>query len=86
MSRDNARSPMQWNSSPHAGFTTSTPWIAVNPNYREIHVAVELADPDVGWMTSSCWCSETFGHDGGGRRAGGSGMDALGAVGLELSG
>jgi oligo-1,6-glucosidase len=46
MSRDNARTPMQWDSSPHAGFTTGTPWIAVNPNYREINVAAELADPD----------------------------------------
>ena len=47
MSRDNARTPMQWNSSSrHAGFTTGTPWIAVNPNYREINVAAELADPD----------------------------------------
>jgi glycosidase len=46
MSRDNARTPMQWNSSPHAGVTTGTPWIAVNPNYREINVAAELADPD----------------------------------------
>ena len=33
MSRDNARTPMQWDASPHAGFTTGTPWIAVNPNY-----------------------------------------------------
>ena len=46
MSRDNARTPMQWNSSPHAGFTTGTPWIAVNPNHREINVAAELAEPD----------------------------------------
>ena len=33
MHRDNARSPMQWDDSPHAGFTTGTPWIAVNPNH-----------------------------------------------------
>ena len=33
MGRDNARTPMQWDASPHAGFTTGTPWIAVNPNY-----------------------------------------------------
>ena len=46
MSRDNARTPMQWDTPPHAGFTTGTPWIAVNPNYREINVAAELADPD----------------------------------------
>jgi oligo-1,6-glucosidase len=37
---------MQWNSSPHAGFTTGTPWIAVNPNHREVNVAAELADPE----------------------------------------
>ena len=33
MSRDNARTPMQWDASAHAGFTTGTPWIAVNPNH-----------------------------------------------------
>lgn len=38
-SRDNARTPMQWSDAPHAGFTTGTPWLAVNPNYREINVA-----------------------------------------------
>lgn len=42
--RDNARTPMQWDDSPHAGFTTGTPWLAVNPNYREINVAQALAD------------------------------------------
>lgn len=44
--RDNARTPMQWDDSPNAGFTTGTPWIAVNPNYREINVAAALAEPD----------------------------------------
>lgn len=34
--RDNARTPMQWNSDPNGGFTTGTPWIGVNPNYRDI--------------------------------------------------
>lgn len=38
-SRDNARTPMQWTSGPHAGFTTGKPWLKVNPNYREINVA-----------------------------------------------
>ena len=45
-SRDNARTPMQWDSSEHAGFTSGTPWIKVNPNYREINVADSLADPN----------------------------------------
>jgi oligo-1,6-glucosidase len=46
MSRDNARTPMQWDSSEHAGFTTGTPWLAVNPNYLEINAKAALADPD----------------------------------------
>jgi oligo-1,6-glucosidase len=45
-SRDNARTPVQWDGSEHAGFTTGTPWIRVNPNYKEINVANALADPD----------------------------------------
>ncbi len=46
VARDNARTPMQWNSSPEAGFTTGThPWLAVNPNYTQINAAQELADP-----------------------------------------
>ncbi|AHV95996.1 glycoside hydrolase family 13 protein [Paenibacillus sabinae] len=44
--RDNGRTPMQWSSEPQAGFTTSTPWLAVNPNYTEINVENALADPD----------------------------------------
>ncbi len=44
--RDNARTPMQWDSSPHAGFTTGQPWIGVNPNYRTVNVAAALDDPD----------------------------------------
>jgi oligo-1,6-glucosidase len=44
--RDNARTPMQWDASENAGFTTGTPWIKVNPNYREINVARAMADPD----------------------------------------
>lgn len=49
--RDNARTPMQWDDSPHAGFTEGTPWLAVNPNYREINAAKELADPDSVFYT-----------------------------------
>ncbi|MFZ8765957.1 glycoside hydrolase family 13 protein [Enterococcus diestrammenae] len=44
--RDNARTPMQWDATKEAGFTTGTPWLAVNPNYREINVAAALADPN----------------------------------------
>jgi len=45
-SRDNARTPVQWDDSEQAGFTTGTPWIKVNPNYKEINVAQALAEPD----------------------------------------
>ena len=45
MSRDNARTPMQWDDSPHAGFTTGEPWIAVNPNHSEINAREARADP-----------------------------------------
>lgn len=44
--RDNARTPMQWDAGPQAGFTTGTPWIKVNPNYPTINAAQALADPD----------------------------------------
>jgi oligo-1,6-glucosidase len=44
MSRDNARTPMQWDASPHAGFTSGTPWIAVNPNFVEINAEQALED------------------------------------------
>ena len=44
--RDNARTPMQWDASPQAGFTTGTPWLAVNPNHTEINAAAAVADPD----------------------------------------
>lgn len=43
-SRDNARTPMQWNAQKNAGFTTGTPWLAVNENYHEINVNAALAD------------------------------------------
>ncbi len=45
-SRDNARTPMQWNAEPHGGFTKGQPWLAVNPNYAEINAAAQLEDPD----------------------------------------
>ena len=44
--RDNARTPMQWDASVNAGFTAGTPWIDVNPNYRQINVHRAQADPD----------------------------------------
>ncbi|UZP03562.1 alpha-glucosidase [Clostridium botulinum] len=44
--RDNARTPMQWNSSVNAGFTTGTPWIKVNPNYNEINAESQIGDKD----------------------------------------
>ncbi|OCA86128.1 glucohydrolase [Bacillus sp. FJAT-27225] len=45
-SRDNARTPIQWDSSENAGFTEGTPWINVNPNYKEINVEAALEDKD----------------------------------------
>ncbi|MFR4286152.1 MAG: glycoside hydrolase family 13 protein [Enterococcus italicus] len=49
--RDNARTPMQWDNSAHAGFTTGTPWLHVNPNYPEINVKQSLADEDSVFYT-----------------------------------
>ncbi len=43
--RDNARTPIQWNASANAGFTTGKPWIQVNPNYTKINAEQELVDP-----------------------------------------
>lgn len=45
-SRDNARTPMQWNDSKNAGFSTHQPWLKVNANYPDINVENALADPD----------------------------------------
>jgi oligo-1,6-glucosidase len=45
-SRDNARTPVQWDNSPNAGFTTGTPWINVNPNYEEINAEAVLKDEE----------------------------------------
>ena len=45
-SRDNARTPMQWNDSENAGFTKGTPWLKINPNYREIHADGQVGDRD----------------------------------------
>ena len=45
-SRDNARTPMPWDTSENAGFTTGTPWLALNPNYNKINVADQLKRED----------------------------------------
>jgi oligo-1,6-glucosidase len=45
-SRDNARTPMQWNDTSHAGFTDGIPWLPVNPNYVTINAAAAMADPN----------------------------------------
>lgn len=44
--RDNARTPMQWSEQVHSGFTEGTPWIKVNPRYKEINVEAALADKE----------------------------------------
>lgn len=45
-SRDNARTPMQWTDGANAGFTSGTPWLKVNPNYRSINAAAQVGDAD----------------------------------------
>lgn len=45
-SRDNGRTPMQWDTTAHAGFTSGTPWLPVNENYKKINVQVENDDPN----------------------------------------
>ena len=44
--RDNARTPMQWNTTDYAGFSSAKPWLGVNPNYAKINVEEALANPD----------------------------------------
>ena len=44
--RDNARTPMQWDTGKNAGFTKGTPWIEVNPNYTEINAENQMNDPE----------------------------------------
>ena len=45
-SRDNARTPMQWNAAPGAGFTTGKPWLQINKNHSVINAEADRADPD----------------------------------------
>lgn len=44
--RDNSRTPMQWDDTENAGFTTGTPWIMVNPNYTKINAKEQISRPD----------------------------------------
>ena len=44
-SRDNVRTPIQWNASPHAGFSTATPWMPIHEEYETLNVAAQLDDP-----------------------------------------
>jgi oligo-1,6-glucosidase len=46
LGRDNARTPMQWDASSNGGFSSGTPWIPVNPNYKTINAAAQTGDPD----------------------------------------
>ncbi len=46
VSRDNARTPMQWSAESNAGFSEGTPWLGVNPDYKDVNVEKELDDPD----------------------------------------
>lgn len=46
LARDNARTPVQWDDSENAGFSTGKPWMKVNPNYKEINAASQVGDPN----------------------------------------
>jgi len=46
MSRDQGRIPVQWDASPGAGFTTGTPWLAINPDHTQVNAAAQVDDPD----------------------------------------
>jgi oligo-1,6-glucosidase len=45
MSRDQGRTPVQWDASPGAGFTTGTPWLAINPDHTEVNAVAQVGDP-----------------------------------------
>ncbi|WP_203340782.1 alpha-amylase family glycosyl hydrolase [Planococcus beijingensis] len=49
ISRDHARTPMQWNSRKYGGFSTAEPWLAVNPNYKWLNVEAQKDDPKSIW-------------------------------------
>ncbi|UKT65851.1 glycoside hydrolase family 13 protein [Pedobacter mucosus] len=46
ISRDNTRTPFQWDATTNAGFTNGTPWIKINPNYKSVNVQIEEKDPN----------------------------------------
>ena len=46
LSRDNARTPFQWDASENAGFTSGTPWLRINPNYTQINAAEQMSRED----------------------------------------
>lgn len=48
-SRDNSRTPVQWDATPNAGFTAGTPWIGIPKNHVRINAAAEVSDPDSVW-------------------------------------
>ena len=56
ISRDNARTPFQWDNSKNAGFTAGKPWIKVNPDYVTVNQATEEKDPVQYLATSEKWC------------------------------
>lgn len=49
MSRDNARTPMQWTGGPGAGFTSAVPWIGANPNHDRVNATAQVGDPGSVW-------------------------------------
>lgn len=46
LARDHARTPVQWDTTEHAGFTDGTPWMKVHPNYKEVNASRQLGEPD----------------------------------------
>jgi len=61
-SRDNSRTPMHWNSGPNAGFSTGSPWIMLNPNYREINAEEQTrrADSVFSFYKTLIWLRKTM--------------------------
>ena len=62
MSRDNARTPMQWTAGNNAGFSSAQPWIGVNPNHRQVNAEAALADPDSVYSHSRKLIALRHGH------------------------